>query len=976
VTLCRASFFSGLSDQKNAASSMKKEKNHYSFFLIPASIFKLIRLKILELRYLPHLEVRLVHDKAYAKGGTYKKWADNPKSQNVHRVTAFAFAASFIIFTLAQALFPIFNLGNPSPALAGSLSHTWSSYSDFNTGTTKENVIINGQNDPNNPETGSIQIDEIPISVSTIGTQTWMNYNMNVGNMIHAAGNQGTSCINIEKYCHSNLESNCTTYGGHYQWSQAMCGSTTAGAQGICPAGFRIPTDANWHTLESYLTNPGNSCDPNRSPADLMNWGCDPSGSVLKMAPFNALRRSWRETSGGWFWNTTQAKYWSSSQSGTAAWVRQIGARSDISREQAPKTEGPLLRCIQDPDYLPPPDPIISSIKLDSENLGTNWSSVTWTSESLPSNTEIIVNARTSNNGTDWSSWSSDYIQNTSGTTTGSGNLSSLANARWIDFKITFVSDGVGNPTLNSLIVEYENIDSPVNLKQYRQDNSEIPSAGWNNGSTTLKADVETAASNPSTLTSEIEMNTTGTFSGTAGTPTGVTFTPSNVSYTGSPISQATLGSVSGVSEGNTYYWKARYIDGSGRVSPWSETQSNFSIEQTPPTGTVTINEGEYTKNATVNLTLSAADTGGSGISEMRFSNNGTTWTDWEAYATSKEWTITEGDGEKTVYVQYQDNAGNNSGTWLQTTDADFNAGLTKTDVTVGNNSLRIADNPDKTLDPENPDWVDGRSGTAMEGRQVYFTNETSQPQWKIDSTACLGPQCEIGLDQDYSLDYALINNQVIEFTNYPAQNSCLNKGGRLPYTNELLELYNGRSYYGNNFGTGYFWSATEATTSNLGRARGVYFSNGSIGTYTKTNTHFYTRCVRTVDLSSYKSPSFYGSSIFDFGSGNVQLKNVNFTTDVPTNTSITLSARAGNTPTPDGTWTSYYTLTSGQNAPGELNNKRYLQYRATLTSSDGMNTPTLHDITFDSLNISDQITLDTTKPSLAEGTLTCTNRW
>lgn len=125
------SFFNGLSGQKNGAGSTKKEKNHSSGIIILASILKLIRLKILELRYLPHLEIRLVHDKVYVKGGAYKKWTDNPKSQNVHRVSAFAFAASFIIFTLAQALFPVFNLGQPSPALAGSDTVTWSTTSEF-----------------------------------------------------------------------------------------------------------------------------------------------------------------------------------------------------------------------------------------------------------------------------------------------------------------------------------------------------------------------------------------------------------------------------------------------------------------------------------------------------------------------------------------------------------------------------------------------------------------------------------------------------------------------------------------------------------------------------------------------------------------------------------------------------------------------------------------------------------------------------
>jgi hypothetical protein len=42
----------------------------------------------------------------------------------------------------------------------------------------------------------------------------------------------------------------------------------------------------------------------------------------------------------------------------------------------------------------------------------------------------------------------------------------------------------------------------------------------------------------------------------------------------------------------------------------------------------------------------------------MRFSNDGTDWASWETYATSKNWTLSSGDGEKTVYVQFKDTAG------------------------------------------------------------------------------------------------------------------------------------------------------------------------------------------------------------------------------------------------------------------------------------------------------------------------------
>ena len=52
-----------------------------------------------------------------------------------------------------------------------------------------------------------------------------------------------------------------------------------------------------------------------------------------------------------------------------------------------------------------------------------------------------------------------------------------------------------------------------------------------------------------------------------------------------------------------------------------------------------------------------------SGVTQMRFSNDGTNWSVWEPFANSKEWTVSEGDGEKTVHVQFKDAAGNESDT-------------------------------------------------------------------------------------------------------------------------------------------------------------------------------------------------------------------------------------------------------------------------------------------------------------------------
>jgi hypothetical protein len=68
----------------------------------------------------------------------------------------------------------------------------------------------------------------------------------------------------------------------------------------------------------------------------------------------------------------------------------------------------------------------------------------------------------------------------------------------------------------------------------------------------------------------------------------------------------------------------------------------------------VKINNGNaVTKTANVTLTLSATDP--AGVATMQFSNDGVSYSAEEPYATSKAWTLSNGDGAKTVYVRFRD---------------------------------------------------------------------------------------------------------------------------------------------------------------------------------------------------------------------------------------------------------------------------------------------------------------------------------
>src|SRR5690606_32602654 len=117
--------------------------------------------------------------------------------------------------------------------------------------------------------------------------------------------------------------------------------------------------------------------------------------------------------------------------------------------------------------------------------------------------------------------------------------------------------------------------------------------------------------------------------------------------------------SADNIPDGNYTGTVVQATDGSTSV-----TRTYFGrlfVDSAPPTGTLKINNGALaTNNTSVTLTLSAADgSNGSGVKEMRFSNNNSTWTSWESFATSRQYTLSSGEGTKTVWVQYRDYAGN-----------------------------------------------------------------------------------------------------------------------------------------------------------------------------------------------------------------------------------------------------------------------------------------------------------------------------
>ena len=189
----------------------------------------------------------------------------------------------------------------------------------------------------------------------SIGTQCWLKENLDVGTRISSALDQ-TNNSTIEKYCYNDDTANCTTYGGLYQWAEAVQyqnGATnttspspafTGNVQGICPTGWHIPTNAEYTTLGTFVSSDGNALKAvGQGTGD--GAGTDSSG-------FSALLSGYRN-----FWNSNfvdlgnSTFFWSSSEYGDPSSVYQLdlgGYNGVFFQGTGQKTFGWSVRCLKD----------------------------------------------------------------------------------------------------------------------------------------------------------------------------------------------------------------------------------------------------------------------------------------------------------------------------------------------------------------------------------------------------------------------------------------------------------------------------------------------------------------------------------------------------------------------------------------------------------------------------------------------------
>ena len=274
-------------------------------------------------------------------------------------------------------------------------------------------------------------VDSKVYNTVSIGTQCWMRENMmttkypdgsNITRGPVGATWDGTdhgyyayppNTANTAEESLANIQSG--KLGFLYQWSAAMHGSITQGAQGICPTGWHIPTDTEYKTLEMQL-------GLTQVQADATGWRGTDQGTQMKTVSattFSGLIAGLRYTDGSFVNRSTYSRFWSSSAvDASDAWYRYLHSGfATVARFDNDKAYGFSVRCVQDPSVTSPTltTGSASSVTSTTATLG---GSVTDTGGENPT--------RYIQWGTSTGSYSSSCDQSTGTTGTYSCNLTSL----------------------------------------------------------------------------------------------------------------------------------------------------------------------------------------------------------------------------------------------------------------------------------------------------------------------------------------------------------------------------------------------------------------------------------------------------------------------------------------------------------------------------------------------------------------------
>ncbi len=177
------------------------------------------------------------------------------------------------------------------------------------------------------------------------------------------------------------------------------------------------------------------------------------------------------------------------------------------------------------------------------------------------------------------------------------------------------------------------------------------------------------------------------------------------------------------------------------------ETTASITLDTEDPEASVSINSGDtYTDSTSITLGCTYDDSN-SGVDQVRYSNDGSSLSAWESASATKAWTLSSGDGSKTVYFEVKDNAGN----VFQTTDTiEYDGTAPSASVTI-NDGDSYTDSTSVTLGLT---YSDGSSGV----NEVTYSNTGSSWSRLESASDTKSWDLDVG-DGEKTVYYRVIDN-------------------------------------------------------------------------------------------------------------------------------------------------------------------------------------------------------------------------
>ncbi len=166
-----------------------------------------------------------------------------------------------------------------------------------------------------------------------IGSQCWMQKNLDYGTTIPTIIHQTDNCI-AEQYLQSSIV-NPGNRKSIYQWDELMRYESAPGSQGLCPPGWHVPTESDWTILFNFYKGASRAGEPMLD-TFLNGFKATPDGVLYQNAT--------------WSFTGFAVIYWSSSPiDAIRAWSHGMNTVSfSVSSYPALKADAFPVRCVRD----------------------------------------------------------------------------------------------------------------------------------------------------------------------------------------------------------------------------------------------------------------------------------------------------------------------------------------------------------------------------------------------------------------------------------------------------------------------------------------------------------------------------------------------------------------------------------------------------------------------------------------------------